>query len=137
MLTCSQDTMVNEPDCVEFGLSRAGICKPLERWMDGTNLDDLSKSVCDTISNWRCKPHQRHVSVLPLTLLPITGPLQEIRKEAIKRSGRHGVSQFLHHDGDMIAAWKSDLNRLHVFNVHVPPRGRYIHTIIVTCAMTH
>ena len=44
----------------------------------------------------------------------------EIQNKVIKQSGRHRVTQFLHarNDKDMIAGWKSDLNRiLVVFNV--------------------
>ena len=49
-LTRSQDTMANEQDYVDLGLSCADICKALERGMGGKTLDDLSKSVCDAIS---------------------------------------------------------------------------------------
>ena len=46
--------------------------------------------------------------------------IAEIQGEVLKRGGRGRVSRFLHSrdDKDVIAAWKSDLNRLlHVFNV--------------------
>ena len=45
-----QDTMANEQDYVNLGLSCADICKALERGMDGKPLNDLSKSVCDAIN---------------------------------------------------------------------------------------
>ena len=45
-----QDSMVNDLDYVELGLSCARICKALERGMNGKKLDDLSQSVCDAIS---------------------------------------------------------------------------------------
>jgi hypothetical protein len=48
--THNQDTMVNEQDYVELGLSCADICKALDRGMNGKKLDDLSKSVCDAIN---------------------------------------------------------------------------------------
>ena len=48
--THGQDTMANEQDYVELGLSCAEICKVLERGMNGKNLDDFSKSVCDAIN---------------------------------------------------------------------------------------
>ena len=48
--THSQDTMVNEQDYVELGLSCADICKALDRGMNGKKLDDLSKSVYDAIN---------------------------------------------------------------------------------------
>ena len=46
----SQDTMANEGDYVELGLSCANICKALDRGMNGKKLDDLSQSVCDAIN---------------------------------------------------------------------------------------
>ena len=42
--------MINEIDYVELGLSCANICKALDRGMDGRRLDELSRSVCDAIS---------------------------------------------------------------------------------------
>ena len=49
-LTGSQDTMANEQDYVDLGLSCADICKALERGMGGKTMDDLSQSVCDAIN---------------------------------------------------------------------------------------
>ena len=49
-LTRSQDTMVNEQDYVELGLSCADVCRALRRGMGDKKLDDLSKSVCDAIN---------------------------------------------------------------------------------------
>ena len=49
-LTHRQDTMANEQDYVDLGLSCADICKALERGMGGKSLNDLSKSVCDAIN---------------------------------------------------------------------------------------
>ena len=49
-LTHKQDTMANEQDYVDLGLSCADICKALEQGMDGRPLSDLSKSVCDAIN---------------------------------------------------------------------------------------
>ena len=46
----SQDTMANEADYVELGLSCADICRALERGMNGKKLRDLSQSVCDAIN---------------------------------------------------------------------------------------
>ena len=48
--TRRQDTVANEQDYVDLGLSCADICKALERGMDGKSLNDLSKSVCDAIT---------------------------------------------------------------------------------------
>jgi len=49
-LTHDQDTMANEQDYVELGLSCADICRALDRGMNGKTLNDLSKSVCDAIN---------------------------------------------------------------------------------------
>ena len=50
MFTHNQDTMANEQDYVELGLSCADICKALGRGMNGKKLDDLGRSVCDAIN---------------------------------------------------------------------------------------
>ena len=44
-VTHSQDTVVNEQDYVDLGISCADICRALDRGMDGNKLDDLSKWV--------------------------------------------------------------------------------------------
>jgi len=49
-LTSIQDTMINEQDYVELGLSCAKICRALDRGMDGKRLDDLSQSVREAIN---------------------------------------------------------------------------------------
>ena len=49
-LTDVQDTMVNEQDYVDLGISCADICNALKRGVDGKELDDFSKSVRDAIS---------------------------------------------------------------------------------------
>ena len=49
-LTHNQDTMANEQDYIDLGLSCADICKALERGMSGKSLNDVSKSVCDAIN---------------------------------------------------------------------------------------
>jgi len=48
--THGQDTMANEQDYVDLGLSCADICRALDRGVNGKKLDDLSKSVCDAIN---------------------------------------------------------------------------------------
>jgi len=48
--THTQDSMANEVDYVELGLSCADICRALDRGMNGKKLDDLSQSVCDAIN---------------------------------------------------------------------------------------
>ena len=50
MFTHNQDTMANEQDYVELGLSCADICKALDRGMNGKKLNDLGRSVCDAIN---------------------------------------------------------------------------------------
>jgi hypothetical protein len=49
-LTRSQESLINELDYVELGLSCADICRALSRGMNGKKLDDLSQSVCDAIN---------------------------------------------------------------------------------------
>ena len=50
MFTYNQDTMANEQDYIELGLSCADICKALDRGMNGKKLDDLGRSICDAIN---------------------------------------------------------------------------------------
>ena len=113
--------MANEQDYIDLGISCADICKALERGMDGMSLNDVSKSVCDAIS-------QLTTWVEPV--IHISRPsayhgldrrtVAAIQEKVLKRGGRGRVSRFFHSkdDKDAIAAWKSDLNRiLHVFNV--------------------
>ena len=125
--------MANKEDFVDLGLSCAGICKALERGMDGRKLDGLSKSVCDAINQltaWvelvtRSTYSSAHHDLDCRTVA-------EIQERVMKRSGRHGVSRFLHSrdDKDAIATWKSDLGRiLHVFNV-CSARSRLILSLI-------
>ena len=117
----SQDTMANEQDFVDLGLSCANICKALERGMGGKSLTDLSGSVCDAINQLTA-----WVEALMHIYCPLTNhgldhrTVAEIQGEVLKRSGRGGISRFLHSrdDKNVIGAWKSDLNGLlHVFNV--------------------
>jgi hypothetical protein len=48
--TYIKDSMVNEQEYVELGLSCADICRALDRGMNGKKLDDLSQSVCEAIN---------------------------------------------------------------------------------------
>jgi len=48
--TDSQDSMANQVDYIELGLSCADICRSLDRGMNGKKLDDLSQSVRDAIN---------------------------------------------------------------------------------------
>ena len=49
-LTHSQDSMANDMDFVELGLSCANICRALERGMGGKKMDDLNQPVCDAMN---------------------------------------------------------------------------------------
>jgi hypothetical protein len=49
-LTFIQDSMVNEQEYIELGLSCADICKALGRGMNGKKLGDLSQSVGEAIN---------------------------------------------------------------------------------------
>ena len=42
--------MVNKQDYVELGLFCADICTALDRGMNGKEMEDLSRSVCDAIN---------------------------------------------------------------------------------------
>ena len=112
--------MSNEQDFVELGLSCANICKALARGMDGKSLNDLSGSVRAAINQLTTWVEVIHISC-PLAYRSLDDrTVAEIHREISKRSGRSGVSRFLHSrdDKDMIAAWKLNLNELlHVFNV--------------------
>lgn len=112
--------MINQRDYVELGLGCADICKALEGGVDGKRLSDLSQSVCDAIdqlkmwvgSMMRVWMTYRH------TLYCRT--VAEIQKEVIKKIRRGTAPRLFHakNDKEMIAGWKSDLNRtLHIFNV--------------------
>ena len=120
-LTLSQDTVVNEQDYVDIGLSCADICKALERGMGGKKLDDISKSVRDAIN-------QLTTWVELAIYIPCSSTyhdldlrtVEKIQEKVMKRSGRRRISRFFRSsdDKDAIAAWKSDLNWiLHVFDV--------------------
>ena len=116
--------MINELDYVELGLSCADICRALDRGMNRKKLNDLSQSVCDAINQLTTR-----VEPVIHTYGP-SGPsayhtldrrtVAEIQKKIAKQSGRHRISRIFHarNDKDVIATWKSDLNRiLNVFNV--------------------
>lgn len=47
--TIFQDSMVNEQDYVELGLSCADVCKALERGLEGRRVKELSKSMLGAI----------------------------------------------------------------------------------------
>ena len=49
-LTRIQDSMANELDYVELGLSCADICRAIDRGMDGRRLEEFGQSVCDAIN---------------------------------------------------------------------------------------
>ena len=48
-LTFIQDSMANQQDYVEFGLSCADVCKALDRGLNGKKLDELSQFVLGAI----------------------------------------------------------------------------------------
>jgi hypothetical protein len=49
-LTPTQDSMANEKEYVDLGLSCADICKALDRGMNSKKLDDLNQSVREAIN---------------------------------------------------------------------------------------
>lgn len=48
-LTYTKDSTAKELDFIELGFYCAEICRALDRGIDGKELDDLSRSVCDAI----------------------------------------------------------------------------------------
>ena len=120
-LTRSQDTMANEQDYVDLGLSCANICKALERGMGGKTLDDLSQSVRDAIKQLMTWVQPAvHISWSSAHDGPDRRTVADIRQDVIKRSERHSIFRFFRSrdDKDAIAAWKSVLSEiLQVFNV--------------------
>ena len=113
--------MTNKMDYVELGLTCADICTALGRGMNRTRLDDLSQSVREAIAQLTTcvKPVVRGLEQLTDKVHDCR-TVAEIQKRVIKLSRRNPVSRLFHakNDKEMVAAWKSDLNRiLHVFNV--------------------
>ena len=47
--TSLQESMINEQDCVDLGLSCADVCKALDRGLKGRRLEKLSQSVFEAI----------------------------------------------------------------------------------------
>lgn len=50
--TPRQDTVINEPDCVELGLSCANVCRTLERGTNGKKQDELGPPVYNAINQF-------------------------------------------------------------------------------------
>ena len=48
--TPSQDSMINELDCTELGLSCTEVCRTLDRGTNGKKQDELSPSAYDTMN---------------------------------------------------------------------------------------
>jgi hypothetical protein len=117
-----QDSMANEADYVELGLTCADICTALGRGMNGKRVNELSQSVCDAIAQlttWVKLVVVHGLEYFTDNVLDYR-TVAEIQKKVIKQSGRNAVSRLFHakNDKETIAAWKSNLNRtLHVFNV--------------------
>jgi len=76
-----QDSMINERDYVELGLSCADICRALDRGMNGKKLDDLSQSVCEAINQLTTlvKPMIHSLDGLLMTVLLIAEPWQRFK----------------------------------------------------------
>ena len=113
--------MVNKQDYVDLGLSCANICKALERGMDGRELNELSKSMREAITEldaWVERVIRTFCSFAHHDLDCRT--VAEIHEKVVKRSRRHRFLRFLHSrsDKEAMPMWNSKLDRiLHVFNV--------------------
>ena len=86
--THNQDTIANEQDYVDLGLSCADICRALGRGMNGKKPNDLNQSVCDAISQLmtRVEPAVCLFRVLLLTAPPIAGLSQKCRRRSPNRA---------------------------------------------------
>ncbi|KAF9650784.1 hypothetical protein BDM02DRAFT_3185107 [Thelephora ganbajun] len=96
-------SMANEQDYIELGLSCADICQALDRGTSGKRPDELSQSLSEAINQ-------------------LTATVGEIKKKAIEHSRRNTAPPLPHakNNKEMIAAWKSELNRiLLVFNTEL------------------
>ena len=49
LVNCVQDSMADGTEYVELGLACAGVCKALDRGMNGRQADQLSRSVFEAI----------------------------------------------------------------------------------------
>ena len=49
-MQCTKDSMVNEEDYVELGMACHTVCTALDRGLKGKQLNELSGSVLDAIS---------------------------------------------------------------------------------------
>ena len=49
LIKCTQDSMVNEDDYVDLGLTCNTVCAALDRGLEGKQLSELSGSVLDAI----------------------------------------------------------------------------------------
>jgi hypothetical protein len=92
-LTYIQDSMANEQEYVELGLSCADICRALDRGMNGKTLDDRSQSVCEAISQlttW-VKP-MMHSLDSSLTLILTAEPWRRSKGRSSNRAnGMHSL----------------------------------------------
>ncbi|KAF9787323.1 hypothetical protein BJ322DRAFT_716471 [Thelephora terrestris] len=103
LLTMMKELMIDEQDYVELGLSCANVCRALDRGLDGRRLDELSRSVLETIQL-------------------LTTTVAEIQRKITKQTKRNAVGRIFHarDDVEAIAAWKLDLNNiLQVFNTEL------------------
>lgn len=120
--TSTQDSMINEVDYVELGLSCADVCKALDRGMKGRQLDELNGSVLEAIKHltkWAEPATCVHVERFTYRTLN-SRTTAEIQRRIIEQGKRNPVSRLLRakNDKEMIVSWKVDLSRiLHVFNV--------------------
>lgn len=76
-----QDTMINERDYIDLGLSCAHICEALERGMGTKKLRDLDKSVCDAMNKLITRVQPRCTSpALPLIVFPAVAPSRPYKR---------------------------------------------------------
>lgn len=119
LFTFTQDSMANDQDYVDIGLSCAGICEALGRGMNRKRLSDLSPSVHEVIKSVGDVGRTSSSCFRWLTDRTITRrTVAGIQRKVVKNSQRSPISRLTRARNDTIATWRSELNRiLHVFNV--------------------
>ena len=119
--TSIQDTMVNKTDYVDLGLACADVCRALRRGMNGKRTRDLSPPVHEAITQLTTWVKLvTHISDDFLTDSLNRRTIAEIQEKVSEKGRRNIPSRLVHvkSDKDLIAHWKSDLDRiLRVFTV--------------------
>ena len=115
-----QDSMADEQDYVELGLSCADVCQALERGLKVGRVNELCESMLGAIEKLTAwvEPGMC-ASKNPLTKV-YHRTVSAIQNKIVKQGKRNPISRLLHagSNRNAIVAWGRDLDRiLHIFNV--------------------